>query len=148
MAEQVKISASSGPSAHRKGARVQVSEKIFFSITQNDTHGGLVQNLSQSGAFMIANVPLPPMTPVRLTLTLSIGAKRKLCSVSARIVRRELVKSFGLYGYGIRFDGAQVQSIQTLIDYILYKTTGKLPEKLEPANPGLQIPVRFVQRKT
>jgi hypothetical protein len=147
MAESVSIRQPS-KSEKRSSKRIPIEERIFFGLALNQTQGGVVHNVSESGAFLIASVPLPPMTTLRMTFSFSFGRKKKLCQLIARVVRRELVENSVFYGYGLHFEGSPKEALQTLQEFVFYKSTGKIPQRYESSQPGyqLQIPVRFVSK--
>jgi hypothetical protein len=136
------------PSDLRKAMRIAVQEKIFLNLAQSRTEEATVQNVSESGAYLLTHSSLPSMASVRMTFTLDFGRKKKLCLLYGRVVRRQLPTDTGSrsYGYGVRFDGAQKEAIQVLSDFIFYKETGKVPPHGENSKPAHEISVRFGKR--
>ncbi len=124
----------------RKAARVAIDDSLVFHTKNQHNSGGFLCNVSEGGLFFVSDQDIAANSEVVFYVPIKMGRKKRLCLVTGNVVRRSAMNA-SQFGYGVQFQDKLESNARALIhDYVVYKTTGFLPDRTTPGKAiGAQV---------
>jgi hypothetical protein len=111
-----------------RSTRVPFRGEVAVSAPRESNQVCQIDNLSQSGALLASRRKYLIGTELIFYMNLPLGAKRKLCMISGKVVRADDSGSPGVQKYGIQFStNTSASSTRLIRDFIQYCVTGHVP---------------------